>query len=146
MLIQINADTGAIEPIMGVNYKQVTEQHFTEGTTGQMNRGSRYTTKGAAKLATSLNNGQEVHFEVLLRHICRLAKCKQMFLAGKRYFITLHKAKESFLLYSQDPGAHQNVIFQLTDCTIDVPIVELQIEKQEIERTKIVSDEGICYM
>ena len=57
----------------------------------------------------------------------------------------MFKAKESFLLCSQDPGAHQNVIFQLTDCMIDVPIVELMPEKQETERKKIASDEGICY-
>ena len=143
--IQINATTGAIEPITRINYKQITQQHFTEGTTGQMNRDFRYTTKGAAKLATSLNNGQEVHFEVPLRLICRLAKCKQIFPAGKKYYITLHKAKESFLLCSQDPAAHQNVIFQLTNCIINVPKVELQLEKQEMERKKIASDEGICY-
>ena len=45
MPIQINAGTGAIEPIMGVNYKQITQQHFTEGTAGQMNRNFRHTTK-----------------------------------------------------------------------------------------------------
>ena len=101
--------------------------------------------KGAAKLAISLNSGQEVHFEVPLRHICRLAKCKQIFSAGKKYYITLHKAKESFLLCSQDPAAHQNVVFQLTNCIINVPIVELQPEKQEMEQKKIASDEGICY-
>ena len=98
-----------------------------------MNRDFRYTVKGAAKLATSLNNGQEVHFEVPLRHICRLAKCKQIFPTGKKYYITLHKAKKSFLLCSQDPAAHQNVIFQLTNCIINVPIVVLQPEKQEME-------------
>ena len=32
--IQINAATGTIEPTMGINYKQITQQHFTEGTTG----------------------------------------------------------------------------------------------------------------
>ena len=57
----------------------------------------------------------------------------------------LHKAKESFLLCSQDSAANQNVIFQLTDCTINVPIVGLQLEKQEEERKKITTDEGICY-
>ena len=145
MPIQINADTGAIEPITEVNYKQITQQHFTEETAGQMNRNFRYTTKGAAKLATSLNNSQEVHFEVPLGHICRLAKCKQMFPVRKKYFFTLFKTKESVLLCSQDPGAHQNVIFQLTDCTIDVPIVESMPEKQETKRQKIASDEGICY-
>ena len=71
--MQINATTGTIEPITRVNYKQITQQHFTERTTGQMNRNFRYTTKEAAKLAISLNNDQEVHFEVHLRHICRLA-------------------------------------------------------------------------
>ena len=46
--IQINADTGAIELITGVNYKQITQQHFTEGTTGQMNRDFLYAAKGAS--------------------------------------------------------------------------------------------------
>ena len=59
------------------------------------------------------------------------------FPSRKKYFIILHKAKESFLLCSQDPAANQNVILQLTDCTIEVPIVELQPEKQEEERKKI---------
>ena len=129
--IQFNAATGAIEQIAGKNYKQVTQTQFTAGSTGGANENYQYTTEGAAKLAASFHNGQERHFEVPLRHLCRLAKCKQIFPSGKKYFITLHTAKESFLLCSQDPGAHQNVIFQLTDCTIDVPIVELQPEKQE---------------
>ena len=68
-----------------------------------------------------------------------------MFPAGKKYFITLFKAKESFLMASQDPAAPQNVILQLTDCTIKVPIVEVQPDQQEQERQKIASDEGICY-
>ena len=37
------------------------------------------------------------------------------------------------------------MIFQLTDCTIEVPIVKLQLEKQEEERKNIASDEAICY-
>ena len=49
------------------------------------------------------------------------------------YYITLHKAKELLLLCSQDPAAHQNVIFQLTNCIINVPKVELQPESQEME-------------
>ena len=57
----------------------------------------------------------------------------------------LHQKKESFLLCSQDPAAYQNVILQLTDCTINVPIVELQPEKEEEERKKIATPEGICY-
>ena len=143
--IQINAVSGAIEATMGVNYKQVTEEEFTEGNTGKANADFKYTTKGAAKLVASLHNGKELHLEVPLRHISRLGKCKQMFPAGKRYYITLHKAKESFLLCSQDSTAHQNVIFQLTDCTIDVSIIELQPEKQELEHRKIALDEEICY-
>ena len=109
----------------------MTQTQFTAGSTGGANENYQYTTKGAGKLATSFHNGQEKHFEVPLRHLRRLKKCKQIFSLRKKYFITLHKAKESFLLYSQDPGTHQNVIFQLTDCTIDVPIIELQPEKQE---------------
>ena len=63
---------------------------------------------------------------------------------GKTFFITLYKASESFLFTSQDPGAHQNIIFQLTDCTIEVPIVELTPEKKkEEERQKVASVEGI---
>ena len=113
----------------------MTQAQFTAGSTGGANENYQYTTKGAAKLAASFHNGQERHFEVPLRHLCRLAKCKQIFPSGK-YFITLHNAKESFLLCSQYPGAHQNIIFQLTDCTIDVLIIELQPEKQEEERRR----------
>ena len=76
----------------------------------------------------------EVQLEVLLRNICRVAKCQQMFPAGKKFFITLYKANESFLFTSQDPAAHQNVIFQMTDCTIDVPVVELTDDLKEKEK------------
>ena len=96
-------------------------------------------------IGSKVSRGQEVHFEVPLKRLCRIAKCKQMFPAGKKYFITLYKAKESFLMASQDPAAHQNVILELTNCMIKVPIVELQLEKQDVERKKIASDEGICY-
>ena len=140
--IQTNAVSGAVEAMTGLNYKQVTQQEFTEGTTGTANANFKYTTKGAAKLAASLHNDKELHLEVPLKHIL---EWKQIFPAGKRYYITLHKVKESFLLCSQDSGAHQNVILQLTDCTIDVPIVELTPEKQELEHRNIASDEGICY-
>ena len=68
-----------------------------------------------------------------------------MFPSGKKYFITLYKTNELFLFTCQDRAAHQNVMFQLTHCTIEVPIVELQVEKQEEERKKIASEEGICY-
>ena len=63
----------------------------------------------------------------------------------KKVFITLYKANESFLFTSQDPAAHQNVIFQMTDCTIDIPMIELTDDLKEKEREKIDSDEGICY-
>ena len=141
--ITINKATGAIGATAGVNYKQITQAQLTGGTGA--NNNFRYTTKGAAAFAAKFHQGQEVHFEVPLRCLCRIAKCKQMFPAGKKYFITLHKAKESFLFTSQDQAAHQNVIFQLTDCTIEVPIVELQPKKQEVERRKTASEEGICY-
>ena len=36
-------------------------------------------------------------------------------------------------------------MFQLTECEIEVPIVELQPEKQEQERQKIAAPEGIVY-
>ena len=143
LLITINTATGGIEATAGINYKQITQAQLTGGTGA--NNNFQYTTKGAAALAAKFHQGQEVHFEVPLRHLCRIAKCKQTFPSLKKYFITLHKAKESFLFPSQDPAAHQNVIFQLTDCTIEVPIVELQPEKQEEERKKIASEEGICY-
>ena len=63
----------------------------------------------------------------------------------KKFFITLHKVDKSFLFTCQDPAAHQNVIFQMTDCTVEVSIVELMDDLKEQERQKIASDEGICY-
>ena len=92
---------------------------------------------GAAKLTNKFNNGQELQFEVPLRRICRVANCKQMFPAGKKFFITLFKTHESFLLTSQDPAALNNVILQMTDCTIEVPVVELTDDLKEEERQKI---------
>ena len=138
-------NNGAITQTAGVNYKQMTLAEFTEGSGGGANAGFGYMTKGAAELAAKFHLGAEVHFKVPLRLLCRVAKCKQMFPSGKKYFITLYKTKESFLFTCQDPAARQNVIFQLTDCIIEVPIVKLQPEKQEEERKKIASDEGICY-
>ena len=85
-----NAD-GVMQPIAGVDYKIITRTEFLEGTGGQPNAGYRYTTKGAASLSDKFNNGEEVHFQVLLRRICRLAKCKQMMPSNKDFFITLHK-------------------------------------------------------
>ena len=86
-----------------------------------------------------------MQFEVPLRRICRAANCQQMFPAGKKFFITLYKAHESFLMTCQDPDAYNNIIFQMTDCIIQVPVVELTDDLKEKEREKIVSDEGICY-
>ena len=68
-----------------------------------------------------------------------------MFPAGKKFFITLYKVHESFFMTSQDPAALNNVIFQMTDCTIHVPVVELTDDLKEEERLKIASEEGICY-
>ena len=123
--------------------KKITQTQFTEGMDSNTN--FRHTTKGAAVLAAQFNNGAEVHLEVPLRRICRIAKCQQMLPARKKFFVTLYKAKEFFLFICQDPTAHQNVILQLTSCTIEVPIVELQPEKQEEERQKVGSLEEICY-
>ena len=81
--IQFKAGTGAIEQVAGENYKQITQTQFTAGSTGGANDNYQYTTKGAAKLAVSFHLGQEKHFEVLLRHLCRLAKCKQIFPSRK---------------------------------------------------------------
>ena len=125
---------GAIAQTAGANYKQMTLPEFTEGSTSGANAGFRYTTKGAAELAAKFHLGAEVHFEVPLRRLCRVAKCKQMFPSGKKYFITLYKTKDSFLFTCQGSAARQNAILQLTDCTVEVPIVELKAEKQEEER------------
>ena len=70
------------------------------------------------------------------RRICRVASCQQMFPAGKKFFITLYKAHESFLMTSQDQAALNNVILQMTDRTIHVPIVELTDDLKEDERLK----------
>ena len=121
----------------------MTQAEFTGGTGA--NAGYAYTSTGAAKLTNKFNNGQELQFEVPLRRICRVANCKQMFPAGKKFFITLFKTHESFLLTSQDPAALNNIILQMTDCTIEVPVVELTDDLKEEERQKIASDEGICY-
>ena len=136
-------NNGAITATADMNYKKIKEAEFTGGTGA--NNQFRYTSKGAAELSAKFNNGTEFQFEVLLSRICRIAKCKQMLPVGKTFFITLYKANKSFLFTSQDSGAYQNVTFQLTDCTIEVPIVELTHEKQEEERQKVVSVEGICY-
>ena len=92
--ITINAATGAITGRVGANYKQITKAQFTGGQGA--NNQYRYTTRGAAALAARFHGGQEVHFEVPLRCLCRIAKCRQMFPAGKKY-----------LMASQDPAAHQ---------------------------------------
>ena len=76
-----------------------------------------------------------------MRRICRIANCKQMFPAGKKFFITLYKAPESFLLMCPDPAALNSVILQMTDCIIEVPTVDLKEEG----RLKVGSKEGICY-
>ena len=100
---------------------------------------------GAATLTDKFNNGQEIQFEVPLRRICHIANCKQMFPAGKKFFITLYKAPESFLLMCQDPAALNNIILQMTDCIIEVPTIELMDDLKEEERLKVGSKKGICY-
>ena len=76
---------GVMQPIAGVDYKTITRTEFLEGTGGQPNAGYRYTTKGAASLSDKFNKGEEVHFQVPLRRICRLAKCKQMMPSNKDF-------------------------------------------------------------
>ena len=68
-----------------------------------------------------------------------------MFPAGKKFFITLYKAPESFLLTCQDPAALNNVILQMTDCITEVPTIELMDDLKEEERLTVGSKEGICY-
>ena len=48
-------------------------------------------------------------------------------------------------MQSIDSAAADHLMFQLTECEIEVPIVELQPEKQEQERQKIATPEGIIY-
>ena len=122
---------GAITATTGANYKQITRTQFINGPAP--NATYTYTTSGAAKLADKFYAGAEVQLEVPLRRICRVANCQQMFPSGKKFFITLYKADESFLFTCQDPAAHQKVIFQMTDCTIEVPVVELTDDLKEEE-------------
>ena len=61
----------------------MTQTQFTAGSTGGANENYQYTTKGVAKLAASFHLSQDRHFEVPLRHLCRLTKCKQIFPSGK---------------------------------------------------------------
>ena len=133
--IAINND-GTISATAGTDYKTITQAEFTGGTGA--NAGYAYTSTGAAKLTNKFNNSQELQFEVPLRRICRVANCKQMFPAGKKFFITLFKTHESFLLTSQDPAALNNVILQMTDCTIEVPVVELTDDLKEEERQRLL--------
>ena len=134
---------GTITATAGHNYKEITRAQFTGGTATNANYA--YTTSGAAKLTDKFNNGQEIQFEVPFRRICRIANCKQMFPAGKKFFVTLYKTPESFLLMCQDPAALNNVILQMTDCIIEVPTIELTDDLKEEERLKVGSKEGICY-
>ena len=143
--VEINAATGAMQPIAGNehDYRRITETAFKEGT--GINADFRYTTKGAAALSDKFNNGAEVHFQVPLRRICKYAQCDQMSPAEKDFYITLHKMKESFLFTCQREEAHQQLMIQLTNCEIHVPIVELTPEKKKEEMDKINSDTGIAY-
>ena len=67
-----------------------------------------------------------------------------MFPSGKDYILSLYKVKEDFFTCA-DRDVSGNVILQLTGFEIHVPIVELQPEKQNEERQKIASQEGIAY-
>ena len=134
---------GTITATADHNYKEITRAQFTGGTATNANYA--YTTSGTATLTDKFNNGQEIQFEVPLRRICRIANCKQMIPAGKKFFITLYKAPESFLLTCQDPAALNNVILQMTDCIIEVPIIELTDDLKEEECLKVGLKEGICY-
>ena len=134
---------GTITATAGRNYKEITRTQFAGGT--GTNTDYAYMTRGAASLTDKFNNGQEIQFEVPLRRICHIANCKQMFPAGKKFFITLYKAPESFLLTYQDPAALNNVILQMTDCIIEVPTIELTDDLKEEECLKVGSKEGICY-
>ena len=136
-------NNGMITATAGANYKTITKAQFTGGT--GVNNNFTYTSSGATKLTKRFNNGQELQFEVPLRRICRVANCQQMFPARKKFFITLYKAHESFLMTSQDPAALNNIILQMTDCTIHIPTVELTDDLKEEERLKVASEEGICY-
>ena len=126
---------GIMQPIAGGgnDYKTIQRDKFLEGTAGQPNAGFRYMTKGAAALSDKFNNGAEVHFQVPLHRICHIVRCEQMLPSNKDYYITLHRMKESFLLTCQDAAVHQNLIFQITNCEIHVPIVELMPEKRQEE-------------
>ena len=137
------ANDGTISATAGTDYKTMTRAHFTGGTGA--NAGYAYTSQGATKLTDKFNNGAELQFEVPLRKICRIANCQQMFPAGKKFYITLYKAQEAFLLTCQDPAALNNIILQMTDCLIHVPAVELTDDLKEEERLKVGSEEGICY-
>ena len=45
---------------------------------------------------------------------------------------------------SQDLAALNNVILQITDCTIHVLVAELTDDLKKEERLKVASEEGIC--
>ena len=140
--ITINAATGAIEATAGVNYKQITQAQLTGGTGA--NNNFQYTTKGAAASAAKFHQEQEVHFEVALRRLCRIAKCKQMFPAGKKYFITLHKARVIPICLPRPSSTPKRNIStnrlynRSTNCRASA-------RKTRGGMKKIASEEGICY-
>ena len=78
---------GTITATAGRNYKTITRTQFIGGT--GTNANYAYMMNSTATLTHKFNNGQEIQFEVPLRRICRIANCKQMFPAGKKFFITL---------------------------------------------------------
>ena len=85
---------GAMLANTTVNYKKIKQAEVTGSTSSNVD--FHYTTKGAAKLATSFNLGVEQQFEVPLRHLCRVADCKQMFPSGKEYILSLYKERKIF--------------------------------------------------
>ena len=67
MPISIAAATGVITPTTGANYKIMTQAQFTEGTGA--NNQFQYTSKGAARLAASFNNGAVQHLSTPQIHL-----------------------------------------------------------------------------
>ena len=92
--VPLTFTNGAMSANTAVDCKKIKQAEFTGSTSG--NADFCYTTKGAAKLILSFNLRVEQQFEVPLRHLSRVADCKQMFPSGKDYILSLHKAKEDF--------------------------------------------------
>ena len=87
---------GAITATAGTDYKKIAEEQFIGGTGA--NSEFRYTSKGAAELLAKFNSSAELQFKVLLRGICRIAKCKQMLPAGKTFLSPYTRQTNHFCL------------------------------------------------